>query len=225
MFVIVNGNAPTFHYAAGIDPGLASGGFVVLDRAQDEPRVAVAFSFVEKRTAISAAKAEADRIADRLGGWSDKEFVAAHIRGRAWMTQFVSALDAFEAEFGEIDVFGVESFVDQKQHAKKMMANRWQAPYLMGLLEVELERRGVTVENGRLIYQNAGTVLTQTRAERAELQAGDAVAREAVIPGGALITNEHKRSALSHALAVSLRIPSYTPTTSASALTAVPAIA
>jgi hypothetical protein len=193
---------------AGIDPGLASGGFVVIDRA-NKKRVLTALALVEKAGAVAHYKQEAREIASHLGGWSDIEFLAADLRARAWMARFVDALNIFEAAHSAIDVFAVESFVDQAQHARKIVQKRWQTPFVIGMLVFELAQRGVTPLNGRLVYQDAGRVLKQFSAERARLAARRKNDRDVVVPGDRYVTNEHKRSALSHALSLSLRLPPY----------------
>lgn len=190
----------------GIDPGLASGGFVVIDRA-DQKRVLEAHSLVEEAGTVKRSREEASVLAARLGGWSDIEFLAADMRAQAWVQRFISVLNAFEAEYGVIDMFGVESFVDQAQHAKKMMKNRWQTPFLTGMLVRELAQRDITAANGRLIYQNAGTILSQLSEERGRLEARRKNDRDLIVPGDRQVTNEHQRSALAHALALDLRLP------------------
>ena len=142
-----------------------------------------------------------------MGGWSDIEFLAVDIRARNWMTRFIAALEAFEAEYGQIDVFAVESFVDQRQHAHKMMINRWHTPLLTGMLISFLTDRGITPTNGRLIYQDSGRVLTQFRSEIDLLKSRRGQDRDMVVPNDRLIAGEHQRSALAHALALSLRLP------------------
>jgi hypothetical protein len=204
-------NFAGFRNVAGIDPGLASGGFVIIDRA-DQNRVLESISFVEKKGSVSSTKAEAKALATRLDGWGDIDFTAATLRADAWMETFIKAFETSEASHGPIDAIAVESFVDQAQHARKIVQKRWQTPLVIGMLNVELTSRGFTTENGRLIYQDAGRVLKQFSAERGVLAARRTNNRDVIVPGDRRVTNEHKRSALSHALAFSLRLPPYQPT-------------
>ena len=206
----MSSNRNNARYVGGIDSGLDSGGLVVIDRS-DRERVLLAVSLGEQRGALARYTKEARSLAGRFGGWSDIEFIAAELRANAWIARLVAALDAFEAEHGEVACFGVESFIDQHQHAKRMMRNRWHTPFLMGKLSQELAERDVTPENGRLVYQNAGVVLPQFKDERARLKARRSNDRDLVVPGDRQVTNDHLRSALSHALALSLRLPAYRP--------------
>jgi hypothetical protein len=193
---------------AGIDPGLASGGMVVIATGPD--RVIEAYSLVEKKGRHAAAKSEARALAEPLDGWSDAEFSAAALRAEQWRDQFATALDQFEAEHGAIDFFAVESFVDQRSRAReeknRLVKNRWQTPLVIGLLAAELEKRDISVRNQRLIYQNAGIVIRQWSAELAELKNRGKGSPDLVVPGDHKISNDHQRKALVHALALSLRL-------------------
>ena len=199
---------------AGLDNGLASGALVVIDRLAPKfrERVLAAVSLVEPRGVKAAADRQAREIAETFGGVHDKEFTSAHIRAGLWVARFSTALDEIEAEFGPVEVFGVEAFDDQAQHAKKLIKGRWKTPLLLGRLAVELEGRGITVENGRLVYQNAGIVLKQFKDELQKLAARQTKTLDMVRPNDRTVTNEHQRSAFSHACALSLRLGAATTT-------------
>lgn len=190
----------TSYTIAGIDPGLASGGVAVIRSPKEE--VLAAASLVEARGAVKAAQGDYD-LARRFD-WGDKEFSVAAIRAGRWVSSLVDFLDNFEREFGPIDIYAVESFVDQRSRAReekqRLVRNRWQTPLVMGLLQAALSDRQVSVEAGNLVYQNAGLVITQQRDEIARMKQGD------FIPGNELIKNDHQRKALAHALALSLRL-------------------
>jgi hypothetical protein len=194
---------------AGIDPGLHSGGMVALSSHPRE-RVLEAISLVEAKGAIGEAKTLARRQADAFGGWSDLEFLTAVIRCESWMQRFGTALDRLEADYGVIEVFAIESFVDQRSRAREekqlLLKGRWKTPLLMGMLAIELGRRGATTANGRVVYQNAGVVLSQWSGERARLKARRNKKLDLIVEGDRLVTNDHQRTALAHVLALSLRI-------------------
>ena len=158
-----------YRHVCGIDPGLGSGAMVIIDRA-NEPSLVAVESLVPPREEIKSARTEARKLAEFLDGWSDIEFLAADIRARAWIVRFRETFDRLETEHGKVDIVAMESFVDQRQHAKQMMRNRWQVPFLTGLLLVELDQRGINPENRRLVYQNAGTVLSQLKGELEKLK-------------------------------------------------------
>ena len=191
----------------GIDPGLASGGLVLVRSPKD--RVLLSKSLVEKRGAASRSKTEAKKRADLLGGWGDVAFTAAAARSENWVQQVREALDEIASEGHSIDYFAIESFVDQPSRARQekagLLRNRWQTPLSMGRLAEELLRRGYSPEKGNVFYQNAGTVLTQWRTELGQLE-NRKRGEDAVLPGDSLVSNDHERKALVHALALSLRL-------------------
>jgi hypothetical protein len=193
----------------GVDPGLASGGLVVLRLPQEQ--VVAAMSLVEPRDAKRRAQKEALAIADRyFGGWSDVEYLAADARAAMWVQRFGRALDDLEAEHGRVSCFAVESFVDQPSRARRerraLVRHRWQTPLLMGRLARELEDRGYAPHNGGVVYQNAGIVLKQMSSELAQLRARRRDDVDVIVDGDRLVTNNHTRTALMHALALSLRM-------------------
>jgi hypothetical protein len=124
------------------------------------------------------------------------------------MQSFTGYFEGIIAERGLPQIVAMESFVDQAQHAKKMMANRWQTPHLIGRLESYLATHGYSVNDGSLIYQNAGVVLPQLSSEIAALEdrGRSKISTHVLLPGDELITNDHLRKALAHALAAAFRI-------------------
>lgn len=194
----------------GIDPGLASGGFVVID-ARQKNRVLASHSLVEPKGAAKAATEEARELAEEFGGWGDVEFIAAALRAERWVENFTSCLAEVEAEFGPITYFAVESFVDQRSRAReennRLIRNRWQTPFLMGQLAVALHGESdAFVRNRRIVYQNAGTVIRQWGPELAELKQRGRGKEDLIVSGDGQVGNDHERKALVHALALSLRL-------------------
>jgi hypothetical protein len=188
----------------GIDSGLGSGGLAIIDRA-GAGRVAASYSFVEPKGGLRAARERARALLEPLDGWGDVEFLTAHLRALAWMEAFGASLDRFEAEHGKVGILAVESFIDQHQHARRMMRNRWQTPFLMGLLTADLTRRGFSPEEGTLVYQDAGVILKQLSEELEEMKERSSK-RPVLLDGDETITNAHERSAYAHAYALRLRL-------------------
>lgn len=193
----------------GIDPGLASGGLVLVESAGDGTKVLASYSLVEKRGAAQEAKKTAKARSEESFGWGDIAFTAAADRSEGWIRKVTEALGDIEENFGKINYFAIESFVDQPSRARQeksgLLRNRWQTPLSMGRLAEELLRRGYSPERGNLFYQNAGTVLTQWKTEIALLEKRKR-GKEAFLPGDEIVTNDHERKALVHALALSLRL-------------------
>ena len=203
----------------GLDPGLATGALVVIDRG-DRERVLACYSLVEKRGARAHALARAKELTESFKGtgtkgWGDVEFLSAELRAKVWADRFFAAFDECETNGYPIDILAMESFVDLKQNANKMMKNRWMTPLIMGLLIEGLSNREITVESGRLVYQGSGVVLPQLKVERARLKARVKADRDLIVPGDRLVTTDHERSALSHALALSQRLPHISSITTA----------
>lgn len=197
---------------AGLDPGLRTGGLVVVEKTTSE-RVLASISIVEPAGAVAQARKRADDLAARLGGWSDREFLAAALRADKWCERLVSALDEIEVEHGPIDIFAVESFIDQPSKAQRVQRKRWMTPLVMGQLAVVLRQRGSDVANGRVVYQNAGVVIRQWSAEIGLLaQRRRGATNSVVIAGDEQVGNDHERKALAHALALSLRLDANTKT-------------
>lgn len=108
---------------------------------------------------------------------------------RAWaQTHAVEQyLDALYRE--ELHV-AVESYEDFGPHLRGAR-NRWMTPMLLPLLDMGIRIRGASV-----YWQSPREVLTATRAYRDHWKAG----RRGLVPGDECLTNEHLRSAASHAL-------------------------
>lgn len=194
---------------AGIDPGLATGGLVLVKsgRTDREDRVIDAVSLVDKKKDIEADK---KYIKSKVGkeNWGDRAFTVAILRMNRWVDLCIQEVERMREEHG-IDMIGIESFVDQPSRAKKMMQLRWQTPLVIGSLAYRLEELGYTVENGKIYYQNAGVVLKQWEAELALLKRENSRGGKpegVIVAGDQIITNDHMRKALVHALALSIRM-------------------
>lgn len=197
---------------AGIDPGLASGGLVAID-ASDRDRVLAAFSIIPSAPRLRRqARTQAAQIAEIAGGWSDKQFLAACLRAQNWIARCETALDQIEADHGPIGAYAIESFTDQPSRSGKskkkrggdLISNRWQTPLVIGMLLDSLAQRGVTLTSGQVFLQNAGVVLPQKELEWT-LIAEHPGEPDVVVPGSELISDEHTRSALMHALSLAER--------------------
>lgn len=198
------------HTIGGIDPGLASGGFVVVKAARNEELVLFSRSLVPPRGTVSEAKIVSSTARARLNGWGDREFIEADSRARAWVLIFLAAWAEFEAEHGEIEIFAIESFVDLHSKAKLMLKNRWHTPLVIGYLSAELRARGYTVENGRIVFQNPST-LAQFSYELASLDARKKpYPVDLVLRGDELVGNSHEARALAHALALANHLTAVT---------------
>lgn len=194
----------------GIDPGLASGGLVVIDHL-DADRVLESVSLVEKRGAVKAARAQAEDLAEKWGGWGDMQFTSAVLRSEAWCERVQTKLDEIEAAHGPVDFYAIESFVDQPSRARQdkagLLRGRWQTPLSTGSLAVLLAARGADVRGGQVIYQNAGVVIPQWRSELAQLEASKGQ-DSGVAPDDHKVGNDHERKAFIHALSLSIRLRS-----------------
>jgi hypothetical protein len=195
---------------AGIDPGLASGGFVVVKGG--DRSVIKAYSLVEKKKEREQAKKMAVDLSKQAGTWGDNEFTTAVFRAESWMKKFDQAFNEFTSEHGIIDYFAIESFVDQRSRAREekqqLLRNRWHTPLLMGLLVAYLNERDYNPQNHNLFYQNAGIIIRQWSTEIGMLAARKKSknAADVVVKNDYLITNDHQRKALVHAFALSLRL-------------------
>lgn len=202
---------PTDNYRliCGIDPGLASGGLVVINTA-DKNRVLASRSLVEKPGEAKKARSTAEAGASGIGGWGDMQFTAAALRSESWCLKVRQALDEICEEYGSIEFFAVESFVDQPSRARKekagLLRNRWQTPLSIGGLAAVLREHRADVANGRVVYQNAGIVIPQWQTQIAQLEKRTKGKDAGVAPDDRLVGNDHERKALVHALALALRV-------------------
>lgn len=200
----------------GLDNGLASGGLVVLDML-DAKRVVGSWTLAEPRGAVASARAEAREVTRGFPGPYDLEYVAAWLRAGRYVERVLAALSELEQTHGPVDRLAVESFDDQAQHAKTVKAGRWKTPLLLGRLLAGLEPRGILLENGRLVFQNSGTVLGNEEVKRdlARIAGRKNKDLDMLNPGDRLVRNEHTRSALMHARALALRVEMHVPSSTA----------
>lgn len=191
----------------GIDPGMRTGGIVLLQT--DPEKVLAAYSMVETRGTTTAANAQTETILS--AGWGDKEFTSAALRANGWLERFKEILDEIEEVHGHVRVWAIESFVDQRSRAReeqeRLVRKRWMTPLVMGLLAYELQERGYSVDDNTIVYQNAGVVIRQNNEEIARLANRRNKQLDVVVPGDHLITNDHTRKAFAHALSLSSRYP------------------
>lgn len=232
-----NAKTPSLRIA-GIDPGLASGGLVVIDPL-DKDRVLVSYSMVEAAGEAKKAEKDARSLLAEFEEWGDREFTSAILRSEAWLEKLRINIREAEREFGRIAVFGTESFVDQHSRARQRFAcrackanfgrwtqvcpncgktgtlepksrltkNIWHTPLLMGGLHTVLaEECGATVRNHRVVYQNAGIVISQWGPQLAALKKRGRGKQDLDVVGDGQVGNDHERKALVHARALSLRL-------------------
>lgn len=196
----------------GIDPGLATGGIVLIrvgsTGADDE--VIEAFSMVEKKDLLNQDKKRAiDLIESGVNRWGDREFTLAMLRTDRWVKKAIAEISRWEDKYGQVEKIAIESFVDQPSRAKQIMKLRWQTPLLIGAFVERLKDLGYTED--QLIYQNAGTVLKQWQTEL-DLLKNDKRKKRArqvdpvIVKGDWQISNDHLRKALVHGLALAIRI-------------------
>lgn len=89
----------------------------------------------------------------------------------------------------------------------RLTKNIWHTPLLMGGLHTVLaEECGATVRNHRVIYQNAGIVISQWGSELAALKKRGRGTRDLVVVGDGQVGNDHERKAFVHARASSVRL-------------------
>lgn len=197
---------------AGIDPGLASGGFVLLRLGSDSrEELLLAASLSESKNQAADERTRAFDICAGMDGWSDVSFLTADLRAKAWVERFTDIFNDAQSEFGEINYVAVESFIDQAQHAKKMRKLRWTTPLVIGRLAARLDELGFSSETGKVVWQDAGVVLRQQADELARLASNKNKAGDVLITGDHLLTNSHQRAAFAHARALSLRIKHLNP--------------
>lgn len=193
----------------GIDPGLATGGMVLLESLTTRDRVIAAGSLVEKRGTAGDAKREVSEITDGLSGWGDREFAAAALRAERWIERFDPIFMEWSEKHG-INKIAIESFVDQRSRARedqqRLVRDRWKTPLLIGELATYLSSKGFTTASGGVTWQNAGVVIRQWSRELALLENRRARSEDVIFTGDHLVGNDHERKALAHAAALSLRI-------------------
>lgn len=196
----------------GIDPGLATGGIVLIKvgRTSLDDEVIDSFSMVEKKDLLNKDKERAVKLIELgVNRWGDREFTLAMLRTDRWVKKAIAEISRWEKEYGKIDKIAIESFVDQPSRAKQIMKLRWQTPLLIGAFVEKLKDLGYSEE--QLVYQNAGTVLKQWQTEL-DLLKNDKRKKRArqekpvIVTGDWQISNDHLRKALVHGLALAIRI-------------------
>lgn len=204
---------------ASFDPGLATGGFTVIEPTA--PRFLAAVSLGEPSSTPAKTKAEAKKqlkaneLLEKSGDdkvWGDIEFLAAALRAQRWVGRAVAAVEQAIAEHGPIGLIGIESFVDFPSLAGKVIAKRWQTPLVIGLLLPALKPFGLSVDEGTVVFQNAGIVLSskgQLASEHAllleRLEGRHPADRDMCWRGDRLLSNPHLITAGLHAIALSIR--------------------
>lgn len=182
-------------YIGGIDPGLGTGGFVVLRR--DAPGefapIVFAASLVERKRDRDALAASLPAYYDERPG--DRHYALADLRAQAQARRALAALDAYAAEHPPMAAIAIESFIDQGSRAAgPFVKDRWKTPHAIGRLVTNLELRGYTTQDGTLLWQDAGVILRQLAEEIRRLARG-----ERVVEGAQMLTNDHLRKAWAHA--------------------------
>lgn len=174
----------------GVDPGLSSGGIVLMQVADDRVLAADRFARIQRGTTPESypgtdrAFADANRIATRRA------------------IQLAEVITAWQEAFGPVGCIAVESFVDQASRGRALVKERWTTPLVIGHLAARLGDLGFCEPEGTLVFQDAGMVLRHFQSELARMQAGE----KDIAPGQELLTNEHMRSAWAHAAWLALRI-------------------
>lgn len=192
----------TIRRYAGIDPGLTSGGLVIVERGSE--RIVAARSLVP----APAIKREAhERCREVLGS---RSFTAADILAETQARAAATALRELIDELGPVTAVCVEGFVDQPSRIsaekKGLVKERWKTPLMIGHLSEQLASIGFRVGLQNLAYTDAGVVIKHFSVELSRLAArrrGDR--NELVAPGDQLLTNDHLRKAWAHASWLSLR--------------------
>jgi hypothetical protein len=196
----------------GIDPGLATGGMVLIrvGSSSSADEVIEAISMVDKKELVDKDKKRALELIDSgINRWGDREFTATMLRTERWVKKAIKEISKWEKEYGPIEKIAIESFVDQPSRAKQLIKLRWQTPLLIGAFVERLKDLGYRED--QLIYQNAGTVLKQWQTEL-DLLKNDKRKKRArqdemvIVKGDWQITNDHLRKALVHGLALAIRM-------------------
>ena len=162
----------------GIDPGLATGGMVLLQVEPEEKVLAV--------QRLVTKPGDAARVA------GEKQFAQAVGRARMQVETMLGFLEEHKPDY-----ISVESFVDLASRKGRQDRLRWTTPLVIGMLDAELVRLGLS---DQVRYQNP-SILSQFRGEMGQL--GDANKKrgrgDLLLPGDRLISNPHLLSAWAHA--------------------------
>lgn len=180
-------NAPT--HIIGVDPGLSSGGIVLL-RVEDDCVIA----------ADKFARIQRGTTAESYPG-ADKAFADANRIAMRRAVQLAERVGEWHAQVG-VGMIALESFVDQASRGRALIKERWTTPLVIGHLAARLADIGYSEPEGTLVFQDAGMVLRHFQSELARMQAGE----PGITPGQEHLANEHMRSAWAHAAWLALRI-------------------
>lgn len=181
------------HLIIGIDPGLTSGGVVLLEGPTE--RVIAAKSLV----------ARIPRLEVPLG---DKAFTAAERHAAHQADAVGAAVSQMRAEHGEIVAIGMESFIDQPHRARtaRHIKERWKTPLAIGHICARLHSLGFSSAEGTLIFQDP-SILGQFARELGALEARPRTSSAQVVcAGDHLLTNDHLRKAWAHGAWLNIRI-------------------
>jgi len=161
----------------GIDPGLATGGMVLL---QVQPEEVLAVKSLKTKPGEQA----------RVAG--EKQFSEAVARGRDQISQITEFLQQHNPDY-----ISIESFVDLASRKGRQDRLRWTTPLVIGMLDAELQRLGMA---DRVRYQNP-SILSQFRVELGKLKDRNRLRSktDVFIPGDQLVSNAHLLSAWAHA--------------------------
>ena len=161
----------------GIDPGLATGGMVLL-RVQPEEVLAV--------QRLKTKPGDQSQVA------GEKQFAQAVARGRLQVQQISAFLQEHDPDF-----ISIESFVDLASRKGKEDRLRWTTPLVIGMIDAELQKLGMAE---RVRYQNP-SILSQFRTEMSQLGEANKNRKrpDLLLPGDHLISNPHLLSAWAHA--------------------------
>jgi hypothetical protein len=161
----------------GIDPGLATGGMVLLEVEPER---------VLKVQRLKTKPGEGESVA------GEKQFSQAVARGRIQVAQMREFLIETEPDF-----ISIESFVDLASRKGKQDRKRWTTPLVIGMLDSCLQDLGM---EDKVRYQNP-SVLFQFRVEINQIaEANRKRGRsDSLVLGDKLLSNEHLISAWAHA--------------------------
>jgi len=174
----------------GVDPGLATGGIVLLRVVDDQVLAADRFARIQR-----------GKTPESLPG-ADRAFADANRIAARRAAQLCAVIGAWQEQFGPIGCVALESFIDQASRGRALVKERWTTPLVIGHLAARLADQGYAEPDGTLVFQDAGMVLRHFQSELARMQAGE----DGVTGGQELLTNEHMRSAWAHAAWLALRL-------------------
>lgn len=175
----------------GIDPGLATGGMVLLGPGGDVLDV----------HSLGVRKGRAGSVGDEH---ADAQFTEAVLRANVYVPSALAKLAEWEP-----DHVAMETFTDQESRAKRRNSkgqvqfdrNRWMTPLVIGVMLPGLEDLGFDMGSGRLHLQNPA-ILHQFRDEIGlydhRLKQGKGPLRQLLSAGDEQLTSEHLVRAWCH---------------------------